>query len=37
MFDQGGDIENLKALLRGENFIPVEIMAETAPAAQAKV
>jgi hypothetical protein len=31
MFDQGGQVDNLKCLLRGETFIPVEI-AEDVPA-----
>ncbi len=34
MFDHGGDVGNLKALLRGEPFTPVEIKAEAAPATQ---
>ena len=37
MFDQGGDIENLKCLLRGEPFMPVPIKDASTPSEQAEV
>ncbi|KIN69891.1 hypothetical protein Z945_3783 [Sulfitobacter noctilucae] len=36
MFDHGGNVENLKALLRGEEFAPVEIDGDQAPAEPAE-
>jgi hypothetical protein len=34
MFDRGGDVANLKALLRGEDFTPVNVAGDETPAEQ---